>query len=103
MNDISTGVIDDASLVEESTSPETVGSDGVGEGDPERDEDHPGVEVHPSEEGTCHDDDGDGCEDELEIHHGAEGEVLAYAGGWQAGLLEFLRHGHDGAGPSDEG
>ncbi len=103
MNDISTGVIDDAALVEESTTPETVGSDGVGERDPEWNEDHPSMEVHSSEESTCHDDDGDGCENKLEIHHGAEWEVLAYTGGWQAGLLQFLRHGDDWAGPSNEG
>ena len=103
VDDISTGIIDHAALEEESTAPKTVGSNRVREGDPERDEDHPSVEVHAAQESTCHDDDGDGCENKLEIHHGAEGEVLAQSGGWQAGLLEFLRHGHDGTGASDEG
>ena len=54
-------------------------------------------------ESTCHNDDGDSCENELEIYHGSEREVLAQAGGWQTGLFEFLRHGHDGTGSSDEG
>lgn len=71
MNDISTGIINDTSLEEESTSPKTVSSYCVGECDPEGNEDHPGVEVHPSEKSTCHDDDGDSRENKLEVYHGS--------------------------------
>jgi hypothetical protein len=87
VDDITTGVINHTTLVQESTTPETVCSDRVRERDPERDENHPGVEIHASEESTCHDDDGDGCENKLEIHHGGQREILANTGGWQTRLL----------------
>ena len=104
VNDIATGVVDDAHLEEKPASPYRVGANGVAEGDPERDENHPGGEVHAAEDGAGQDDDGDGGEDELEIDHCGEGEVLEQDGrcGWELRLAELLRHGHDRAGPANE-
>jgi hypothetical protein len=69
MDDVTTRVVDDTSCVEEAAAPEAVCADGVAESDPERNIDHPGGEVHAAKEGACRDDEGNGCEDKLEIDH----------------------------------
>lgn len=104
MDDIAAGVVNDAHLVEKAAAPDRIGADAVGEGNPERDEDYPGGEVHTAQERAGHDDDGDGGEDELKVDHGRQGEVLEQDGRhrWQLGLAKLLLHRHDGTRPSCE-
>jgi hypothetical protein len=72
MDDVAAGVVDDAPLEEEAAAPEAEGAHGVGEGEPERDEEHPRDEVHAAEEGAGQEDERDGREDELKVDHGGE-------------------------------
>lgn len=75
MDHVSARVIDHAHLEEKAAAPDAVGARRVAKGDPERDEEDPGQKVHAAEKGTGHDDDGDGGEDKLKVHHGRHGEV----------------------------
>ena len=50
VDDVPTRVVDDAELVEESSTPNGEGDDRVGEGDPQGHEDHPREEVHTAED-----------------------------------------------------
>lgn len=83
MNDISTRVIDDSTLKEESATPKTVGSNRVGESNPQRNKEHPCSEVHATEQSSSQDDDGNSREHKLEIDHGAERECLGETSRWE--------------------
>lgn len=56
-------------------APNAVGSNGVGEGEPEWHKEHPRVEVHPSKECTSNQYQCDGCKDELEVDHSGSWEL----------------------------
>ncbi|URD76827.1 hypothetical protein MUK42_36232 [Musa troglodytarum] len=73
VDDVAAGVVHDAPLEEEATAPEGEGADGVGEGEPQGDEENPRLEVHAAEEGAGKEDEGDGRKDALEVHHGGHG------------------------------
>ena len=104
MDDVAAGVVNHAHLVEKATAPDTVCADGVGEGEPEGHKEHPGEEVHAPEVGAGDEDERDGGEDELEIHHGAHGEGLSWKPRrWEDALLEFIVHSDGGSGNPDEG
>ena len=103
VDDVAAGVVENAHLVEEATPPDAEGADGVGQGDPQRDEDDPGEEVHAGEDGTAKQDDGDGCEDELEVDHRGHGVELSGGGSREVGLVELVVHLQDGAGGAYEG
>ncbi len=81
MDDVASGIIDDAQDCKKATAPDGVGNDAVGEGKPEGHIDDPGEEVHAAKEGASCDDESDGCENELEIHHHGHWKVCADAGG----------------------
>ena len=67
VDDVSAGEVHDAGLEEEPVgAPEAERPDGVGEGEPERHEEHPGPEVDAAEERASDEDKRDGGEDELE-------------------------------------
>jgi hypothetical protein len=76
MDDISTRVVDRAQLEEETTTPERVGADCIREGQPERNKEHPRVEVHAAEVRPGNEDEGDSREHKLEINHGCLREGL---------------------------
>lgn len=61
VDDIPSGIVDDAELEEEAAAPDRKGRDDIGERHPERHEHDPGEEVHAAQEGPGHDDDGDGA------------------------------------------
>ena len=69
VNDIAARIIDHTSGRQETPSPQAKGADGVRKGEPEGYEKHPGKEVHATEEGTSHDDQGNRREDKLEVYH----------------------------------
>ena len=69
MDDVPAGIVDDAELVKEATAPDAESTDGVAEGEPEWDEDHPGRKVHPAQKAARDKDERDGGEDELEVDH----------------------------------
>nr|ACL53036.1 unknown [Zea mays] len=73
VDDVAAGVVDDAPVEEEATAPDGEGADGVGEGEPERDEEHPRLEVHAAEQGAGEQDERDGGEHALEVDHGRHG------------------------------
>jgi hypothetical protein len=104
VDDIAAGPVDDAPLPEEAAAPEGEGADGVGAGEPEGDEEHPGAEAHAAEDGAGEEDEGDGGEDELEVDlggHGEEGRHGADVGGGaggQRGLREQVLVAERGAG-----
>lgn len=59
MNDVSSRVVNDAVLKEEASAPNAERANGVGKGEPERDEDHPCCEVHSAEEGASDENESD--------------------------------------------
>jgi hypothetical protein len=73
VDDVASGVVHDAPVEEEAAAPVGERTDGVGEGEPERDEDHPGFEVHAAEQGAGEQDERDGGEHALEVDHGRHG------------------------------
>ena len=87
---VSPRVVDHPHLVEKASPPNAEGADGVGEGDPQRNEDHPGGEVHAAEKGAGDEDHGDGGEDELEVHHRRLRELLRETGGWKGRLRQLV-------------
>ena len=103
VDDVAPGVVDDAEDGEKAAAPDGVGDDTVGEGEPEGHVDGPGEEVHAAEEGAGGDDEGDGREDELEVHHDGHGEVCADARGRQQGLRKLVLHGEGRARDPREG
>ena len=90
VNDISSGIVNNTHLVEETASPEAECADGVGEGHPERDEDHPGEEVHAAEIRTSYQNQRNSREDKLEIHHCSLRDVLSEIGSGETGFLELV-------------
>ena len=103
VDDVAAGVVDDTEDGEEPAAPDGVGGDTVGEGQPERDVDHPREEIHAAEEGAGGDDEGNGCEDELEVDHRAHGEIRRDAGGGEQGLGHFVLHGQGWARDAGKG
>lgn len=122
MNDVSTRVVQNAELEQEAPGPDREGTNGVGESDPEGNEDHPGKQVHAAEKGTSDEYDRDGFEkrDEisaperfaythsppgvaltseykLEIHHGRHREVCGNVRSGQRGLFQQISDTEDGA------
>ena len=95
MDDIATGVINDAPLEQESSTPEAERAHGVAESEPERHEEHPRSEVHPAEEGAGEEDDGDGGKDELEVHHGGQGVQGRYGARFQGAILVEVHGGRE--------
>jgi len=69
MNDVTTGVVDDAPVEQEAAAPQAEGANGVRESEPERHEHHPGLEVHPSQNGPSQDHKSNGRKHALEPHH----------------------------------
>src|SRR5260370_20496536 len=72
---VAAAVVDRALLREPAAAPDQEGANRVDDRHPERDEEHPRLEVHAAEERATKDDDGDRAEDELEVHH---------RGGWES-------------------
>lgn len=89
MNDISSRVVDYAVFEEESAAPYTKCADAVGEGEPERDENHPCSEIHAAEEGSSEQDERNSRENELKVHHRCLWEGLGQDGRWQIRLFQF--------------
>src|SRR5271156_883533 len=92
MDDIPAGVVNDASLLEETAAPETIGANGVAETYPQGHENHPCREVHTAEVAASSDDDSDGRKDKLEVYHCRLGKSSC---NWYAGkrrLLELMVH-----------
>ena len=73
MDDITPGVVDDAPLPQEATTPEAEGTDGVRAGEPQRDEHHPSAEAHSTENRPREQHQSDSGEDELEVNVGGHG------------------------------
>ena len=90
MNDVSTGIVNHTHLEEEPSAPDAKGADGIGERQPQRDEEHPGGEVHAAEKRAGDEDDGDGGEDKLEIYHRCLRELLRQTGSWKGRLRELV-------------
>uniref|UniRef100_A0A8R7U016 Uncharacterized protein n=1 Tax=Triticum urartu TaxID=4572 RepID=A0A8R7U016_TRIUA len=88
VDDVAAGVVHDAPLEEEASAPEREGADGVGEGEPERDEDHPGPDVHAAQQRAGEEDERDGGEDALEVDHGGHGVIRIDPGRLLAAVLE---------------
>lgn len=89
MDDISAGVVNDPGDREPAVGgPNGVSSDGVRKGKPERNEEHPGVEVHAPQNGTRDQYQGDGGKDELKVNHGGVGELAEERGLKQVMLRE---------------
>lgn len=76
MNNKATGVINEAHFEEPSFSaPYTEGTDGVREGNPKWNKQHPGVEVHSPEQRPCDENQRDGGKDDLKVYHSGIGKV----------------------------
>lgn len=69
VNNVTTGIVEDAEFCRPTTAPDAVGAGAVGKDQPEWHEDHPGCKVHARK--ICAGDQGEGnrCEDELEVDH----------------------------------
>ena len=65
-------------------------TNGVGEGDPQGDEDHPSPEVHASKDGTGEKNDSDCSEDELEEDHGRHWELGSNSSGRDSSLCAAI-------------
>ena len=77
MYHVATRVVENTHLEQEATTPDTVRSDAVAEGQPQRHKQHPSLEAHSCQEGTGYEHKRDGSEGELEVDHGALRESLA--------------------------
>jgi len=95
VDNVAAGIINNAFLEEEATTPETESADDVRESNPERHEDHPSGEVHAAQESTSHNDHGDCGENELKVNHGGKRIGGSDVGGGDNGLLQFIVHGHN--------
>jgi len=95
MNDVSAGIIEDAHLEEEAATPQAICADTVAESEPQRHEEHPGREIHASQERSRNEDEGDRSEDELEVNHGCKGKVLRHTGRGQTRLTDLHACGED--------
>lgn len=76
MDDIATGVVNDTPMIEEASTPETKGSNSVGEDKPKRDKSHPCLDVHAPKNRASQQNKSDGCKSELEVDkrgHGVKG------------------------------
>ena len=89
MNDVSSRVVDDAVFEQKTAAPDAECADGIGESEPERDEDHPCCEIHTAEKGSSDQNERDSREDELKIHHRSLRELLCQGGCWQIRVLQF--------------
>lgn len=89
MDDISPRVVNDTILEQESPTPDTEGPNRVTECHPQRHKNHPGREVHPTQEAPRQNDDRDGTEHELEIHHTGLRELLCECRCREVTLLEL--------------
>lgn len=103
VDDVAARVVDGAEVEEEPAAPEGVGPHGVAEGEPEGHEEGPGVKVHTAQEGAGDEDEGDGGEDELEVDHGGQREILPDADGREVGRLEHGVDADDGVGLAHKG
>jgi len=93
MNDVTAGVIHDAPMEQEASAPQAESADGVREGEPERHEHHPGLEVHPSQNGAGQDDKSNGGEHALEPDHGSHRVKGFDLRGLQRAVTEVVRRG----------
>jgi len=93
MNDVTAGVVDDAPVEQEASAPQAEGADGVRESEPERHEHHPGLEVHPSQNGASQDDESNGCEHALEPDHSSHGVKGFDLRRLQLAVAEVVRRG----------
>lgn len=89
MDDVSARVINDAVFEQEAAAPDAECANGVGEGEPQRHEDHPRGEVHAAEERASDKNERDCREGELEIDHRSLRKRLGEIGGWKIGIFEL--------------
>jgi hypothetical protein len=68
--DLPSRIIDNTKFEEKSSTPNAKSPYSVGERQPERDEEHPGEEIHAAEIGSSNEHQSNGSEDKLEIDHG---------------------------------
>lgn len=80
MDDITSGVIDDAPLVEEATTPKTESANSVGEDEPKGHKGHPCLNVHPTKNGPSKQDKRNGRKSELKVDKRGHGIKRLAAG-----------------------
>nr|ACN27883.1 unknown [Zea mays] len=93
VDDVAAAVVDDAPLEEEPAAPYGEGADGVGEGEPERHEQHPRGEAHPAQQRPGDQHQGDGREHALEVHHRGHRVQRLRGRGLQGAAGEVVRRG----------
>lgn len=103
VDNITTGIVENAQFCGPATAPDAVGAGAVGKDQPEWHEYHPGREIHAREIGTGDQGEGDRCKDELEVDHRRLWKVLAHVGGRKRRLDQLVAHADDGIWYTREG